>query len=225
MSMSRRNSLIAAAVALAVVAGAGWFAHGAWQKRRLDAQVAQLVGEAGGRLAATIGADLNAPPADLVPTLESSIKDTRAALEQLRAANARPDRALVEAADDYLLTVLEVLRQQAGSARGRLKFTESRKALAAHLAQAGQRSGNWMPEAIALRQQMDKDFFDYQMAASSLGNLLKGYPDSFKKIASRVPGASLPSDGAAKEAQARALEALDAARQEFEKAKQLVAPG
>ena len=224
MPMSRRNRIIAGVAAL-VVLGAAWLAHGAWQKRRLDAQVAQLVGEAGARLGATIGADINAPSPELLPKLDASIKETDAALEQLRAANARPDGALVEAADDYILTVLEVLRRQAGSARGRLKFVESHKALAAHLAQAGQRSGNWMAEAIALRQRMDKDFFDYQLAATSLGNMLKGYPDSFRKITSRVPGVSLPSDAAAKEAQARAVDALAATRQEYEKAKQLVAPG
>ena len=224
MPVSRRNQIIAGVAALVVLAGA-WVAHGAWQKRKLDAQVAQLVGEAGARLNATIGADINAPSANLVSKLDESIKETDAGLEALRAASARPDRPLVEAADDYLLTVLEVLRRQAGSARGRLKFIESHKALAAHLALAGQRSGNWMAEAVSLRQRMDKDFFDYQLAATSLGNMLKGYPDSYKKIASRVPGAALPSDAAAREAQARAVDAVSATRQEYEKAKQLVAPG
>ena len=220
-----RNSIIAGAAALVVLAGAAWLAHGAWQKRRLDAQVAQLVGEAGARLQATLGADINAPSTDLVQKLDQSIRETDAGLGALRAASARPDRPLVEAADDYLLTVLEVLRRQAGSARGRLKFAESHRALAAHLAQAGQRSGNWMSEAVFLRQRMDKDFFDYQIAAMSLGNLLKGYPDSYKKIAARLPGAVLPSDASAKEARARALDAVSATRQEYEKAKQLVAPG
>jgi hypothetical protein len=44
-------------------------------------------------------------------------------------------------------------------------------------------------------------------------------------IASRVPGAGLPTDAAAKAAQARAMQSLDATRLEYEKAKQLVAPG
>jgi len=220
-----RKSLVAGAAALVVLAGAAWVAHGAWQKRKLDAQVAQLVGEAGARLQATIATDINAPSADLVARLDQSIKETDAGLETLRAASARPDRALVEAADDYLLTVLEVLRRQAGSALGRRKFVESHKALAEHLAHAAQRNGAWMSQAVTLRQRMDKDFFDYQLAATSLGNLLKGYPDSYKRIASRVPGAGLPTDAAAKEAQARAMQSLDATRLEYEKAKQLVAPG
>ena len=45
-----RKSFIAGAAALVVLAGAAWLAHGAWQKRKLDAQVAQLVDEAGNRL-------------------------------------------------------------------------------------------------------------------------------------------------------------------------------
>src|SRR5690349_11993626 len=96
-----RKSFVAGAAALVVLAGAAWFAHGAWQKRKLDAQVAQLVGEAGARLQATIASDINAPSADLVSKLDESIKETGAALEALRAASARPDRPLVEAADDY----------------------------------------------------------------------------------------------------------------------------
>ena len=76
-----------------------------------------------------------------------------------------------------------------------------------------------------LRQQLDKDYFDYQIAATSLGNMLAGYPESRRKIAALLPSAALPADAAVKEARTRALAAADATRQQLERAKQLIGPG
>ena len=219
-----RNQIIAGVAALAVAAGAAVFGHSAWQKRKLHSQVAQLVNEAGGRLEAALPVDINAAAPDLAK-LDKAVQEADAALNELRAANARPDAPLVEAADDLVALVLGVVKRQAGAARGRQKFLESQKVLSAHIAQGGQRSANWLNEAVRLRQQLDKAYFDYQIAASSLENMLGGYPQSRRKIAAQLPGAALPAEGAVKEARTRAQAALDATKQELEKAKQLVAPG
>ncbi len=224
MAVAARKIVIGI-VALAVAAGAAYAGYGVWQKRKLQAQVSQLVAVAGGRLEATLGIDINAASADLPPKLDKAIQEVESGLNELRAANARPDRPLIEAADDYVAGVLAVLRRQAGSTRGRLKFNESHKVLSAHLAQVGQRGSNWMPEAIRLRRALDKDYFDYQIAATSLGNMLGGYPQSRKRIAALLPAASLPADAAVKEAHMRALGAAEATKQQYEKAKQLIAPG
>lgn len=220
-----RNQIIAGVVVLAVAAAAAYVGLGAWQKRKLQADVAQLVGETGARLEATLGVDINAPTTDMLRTLDKSIEDADTALQRVRAANARHDPQLVEAADDFSALVLGVLKRQSGAARGRLKFNESNKLLAAHIANVGARGSDWLAEAVRLRQQLDKDYFDYQIAASSLENMLGGYPQSRRKIAALLPGAALPAESAVKEARARAQAALDATKQELEKAKQLIAPG
>lgn len=225
MPITARSKIIAGVAALAVLAGIGYAGFGAVKKRQLRAQVVHQVGEAGGRLEAALGVDINAPSAELLKTLDASIQATDAALQELRATSSGFNPALVEAADDYVAVVLNVMRRQAGSARGRLKFAESRKALAAHMKQVGQRSSQWMNDAIRLRQQLDRDYFDYQTAASSLANMLAGYPQSRRKVAALLPAASLPADDAVKEAHARAVAAAAATKQELERAKQLIAPG
>jgi hypothetical protein len=223
--MTARNKIIAGVVALAVLAGIAYAGFGAAKKRQLQAQVVQQVGEAGGRLEASLGVDINAPSAELLKTLDASIEATDAALQELRATSAGFNPALVEAADDYVAVALNVMRRQAGGARGRMKFAQSHKALTAHLAQVGQRGSQWMNEAVKLRQQLDRDYFEYNTAASSLVNMLAGYPASRKKIAALMPSDSLPADAAVKEAHARAVAAVEATRRDYEKAKQLVAPG
>src|SRR5262245_39680537 len=155
-----RNQIIAAVAALAVAAGAAFFGYGAWQKKKLQSRVLQYVSEAGAQLDARLGMDINAPSGpDALPALDKAIQETGAALDQLRAENARSERALVDAADDYVALALNVMKRQAGSLRGRQKFAESHKVLTAHLSQAGQRSPQWMNEAIKLRQQVDRDYF------------------------------------------------------------------
>ena len=220
-----RNQIIAGVVALVVAAGAAWLGYGSWQKKKLQAQVVQYVSEAGGRLEATLPTDINAPLPEILSKLDQSIQETGAALDQLRAENARSERALVEAADEYVAVALNVMRRQAGSLRGRQKFAESHKALTAHLAQVGQRSAQWMNDAVKLRKQLDSDYFDYNTASSSLANMLAGYPQSRRKISALLPAASLPAEAAVKDAHARAVSAAEATKREYEKAKQLIAPG
>ena len=218
----KRNQIIAGGVALVIALGAAFFGYKSWQKRKHETQLAQLVNDAGAQLEANLGVNINAPAPDLLPKLDKAIEQTEVGLNQIRSGPGDP---LAEAADDYVGLVLGVLKRQAGAARGRLKFNESHKVLAAHLAQVGQRGNDWMPKAIQLRQALDKDYFDYQIAASSLANMLRSYPESRKKIAARLPAAPLPAEAAVKEAREKALAAAEATRQELEKAKQLVAPG
>lgn len=211
-----------AAIAVLVAAGLAYAGYGLYQKRVLRAQVAQAVDAASGRLAATLGADLAAPTPALVEQLDRASEETEASLQELRAAPARSDRPLAEAADDYVGNVLAVLKRQDGSARGRLKFADSRKALAEHLAKAGQRNEEWSDAAIRLKNRLDGDYFEYRLAVGSLGNMLGELPASRAKIGALLPQARLPEEAAIKGARARALAAAEATRLEFEQAKQLV---
>lgn len=220
-----RNGIIAGIVAVVVLAGIAYGGYSTVKKRQRQAEVVQQVGAAGVRLEAALGVDINAPSAEMLKTLDASIQATDADLQSLRTGSSGFNPALVEAADEYVAVVLNVMRREAGSARGRQKFAESHKALTAHLSQVGQRSPQWMNEAVRLRKQLDNDYFDYNTAASSLANMLRGYPQSRKKIVALVPAASLPAEAAVKEAHARAVSAAEATRQEYEKAKQLIAPG
>jgi len=211
-----------AAVAILVAAGLAYAGYGLYQKRALRAQVAQTVDAASARLIGSLGADLAAPTATLVEQLDRDSEETDAALQGLRSAPARSERPLVEAADAYVGNVLAVLKRQDGSARGRLRFADSRKALAEHMARVGRRNEDWSDTAIRLKERLDADYFEYRIATTSLGNMLGELPAARARIAALLPQARLPQEAAIKDARARALSAAEATRLEFEQAKQLV---
>lgn len=214
--------IVIAAVAVLVAAGLAYAGYGTYQKRAQRTQLAQAVAAASARVDAALGTDIAAPTAAIIERLDRETEQTDADLQRLRAASTRPDRALAEAADAYVANVLAVLRRQGGSMRGRLKFTESRKALAEHMAQVGQRGEGWSATAIRLKERLDADYFEYRIAAGSLGNMLGELPAARAKIAALLPQARLPEEAAIRDARERALGAAEATRREFEQAKQLV---
>ena len=210
-----------AAVAVLAVAVLAYTGYSVQQKRALRAQVAQAVDAASARVAAALTVDLSAPAAAIVERLDRDTEDTDADLQKLRAASARPDRVLVEGADGYVANALAVLRRQAGSARGRLRFAESRQALAGHMAQVSRRDESWSAQAIKLKERLDGDYFEFRIASTSLVNALNDLPGARRTMAALLPTARLPEEGAIREARARTLAAADAIRLEYEQAKQL----
>jgi hypothetical protein len=217
--------IVIASLAVAIGAAVAYFGYGALQQRALRAEVTRHVHAAGVRLGATLGADVNAPDADIIERLDNGVDEIDANLQRLRAAQARLDPGLVEAADEYLGNALAVLRRQAGGARARVRFVESRKALADHMGHAAQRTGKWLTDAVQLRQQLDKDHYEYQLALTSLANMLAEAPHVRGRIAVRMPALDLPETAALGQARERALAAAAQTRREFEQAKQLVRPG
>ena len=219
--VERRKVIVIAAIAGLAAAVLAYVGYGVHQKRTLRAQVAQTVDAASARLAAALGTDIAAPTAAIVERLDRDTEETDAELQKLRAAPARPDRALVEAADGYIANALAVLRRQAGSTRGRLRFADSRQALADHMAQVSRRDASWSAQAIKLKDRLDGDYFEFRIAATSLGNALNDLPGTRRVVAALLPAARLPEEGAIREAHARTLAAANAIRLEYEQAKQL----
>jgi len=217
--MKRIAIAAVAVIALAVLAYVGYSVQ---QKRALRAQVAQAVDAASARVASALVTDLAAPTAAIVERLERDTEDTDADLQKLRAASARPDRALVEGADGYVANALAVLRRQAGSARGRLRYADSRQALADHMARVSRRDEAWSDKAIKLKERLDGDYFEFRIASTSLANALNDLPGTRRAVAALLPSARLPEEAAIREAQARTRAAAEATCLDYEKAKQLV---
>jgi hypothetical protein len=218
----KRIGIVAAAVILA--AGLAYAGYGAMQQRAQQAQVADAVAVASGRLGESLVVDVNAPPAGLTERLDASVTQTEAALQQLRAPGAKRDPALVEAADGYVASVLEVLRRQAGATRHRAQFIEDRKALASHMAGAGSRSEAWLAEAIRLKKRLEEDYFGYQLAVTSLGNMLAGLAEARRKLIERLPAAQVLDATAILQAREQSREAAAAAKLELEQARRLAGP-
>ena len=207
-------------VALLVVAGIAWAGYGMLKTRALRAHVAQVVDAASARMAETLPADVAAPSPDLVQRLEKLTGDAEGHLQELRGVRMRGERELVETADAYAGNTVAILKRQLGSSRGKLRFAESRKALAEQVARP--RDDKWSAEVIRLKDRMDADYFEYRIAVTSLGNMLGELPASRAKIAALMPTAKLPDEAAIKEARARTLAAAEATRLEFEQSKQLI---
>lgn len=220
-SIAGTKRIAIAAAAILVAAVLAYVGYGVHQKRTLRAQVVQTVDAASARIVASLAIDIAAPTAAIVERLDRDTEETDAELQKLRAAPARPDRALVEAADGYVANALAVLRRQAGSTRGRLRLTDSRKALADHMAQVSSRDASWSAQAIKLKDRLDGDYFEFRIASTSLGHALNDLPGTRRGIAALLPDARLPEEGAIREAHARTLAAANAVRLEYEQAKQL----
>jgi hypothetical protein len=220
--MKRIGIIAAVALVVAVLAYGGYGVH---QKRELRARVVDAVVMASSQIDATLAVDVGVPAAGLAERLDTGIAGAEAALQKLRALPARRDPELVDAADPYVASVLEVLRRQAGAIRQRARFIEDREALDKHMATVGARSDNWGAEAIRLRQRLDQDNYDFQLTVNSLANMLAGLAEARGKVAAQLPAVPLAEEASVKRARERALAAAGAAKQELEKAKRLVAPG
>jgi len=216
-----RIGVAAGIVIAAVLAYAG---YAAYETRELRGRVTGAIATASDRLGETLAIDINAPAAGLAERLAASVAQTETALQSLRAPGARRDPALVEAADGYVASALEVLRRQAGATRFRAQFIDDRRALEAHMATAGSRAESWAAEAIQLRKRVDEDYYGYQLAAASLGNMLAGLADARGKLLGQLPSANVLAETAIIEARERSLAAAAAAKLELERARRLPGP-
>jgi len=222
---ARLKRIITAATAVLFLAVLAYGAYAAHQKRELRARVVEIVADSSRKLDETLGANIAVPPAGLGERLEAGVARIDGSLQKLRALPARRDPELVDAADPYVASVLEVLRRQAGAARHRVRFVQDREALEAHMARVGARSETWIAEAIRLKKQLEQDHYDYQLTVTSLGNMLGGLIDARRTIALQLPAVPLPEEAAIDRARARSLAAAGTAKDELEKARRLVGPG
>ena len=213
-----------AAAAVIIAAAFAYAGYGVYQKRELRAQVAETVAAASERLGETLAIDVNAPAAGLVTRLDLSVTQTESGLQKLRGAAGQRDPGLMAAADGYVASVLEVLRRQAGATRHRAQFIDDRKALVEHMAGARSRSESWPAEAIRLKKRLEEDYFNYQLAVTSLGNMLAGLADARRKLVELLPSAKVLDATAIQRARELSSAAAAAAKAELEQARRLAGP-
>jgi FMN phosphatase YigB (HAD superfamily) len=158
----------------------------------------------------------------MVGKLDDQAQEVDKHVIELRGMSASPNRALVDAAEEYMLTVRQILRNQAASHRYRIQVAASERALREHMRKASRRSGTWIKEALRAKDRMEKDYFDYRLAVDTFGRLLESYPATRKKLALQV-GAGLLVDEAAASARKRVLANSRRVADDVERARQLAA--
>lgn len=220
------NKTIGIAVAAAVVAAVlGYWGYGAHKSREAQRIALGQVTDAAVRLreALTIaGGRPEADPAQTVKRLDEHASAVDRGLQDLKRVDASSHQALVDAADDYLLTAREILKKQADSHRYRSMWTQSWQALRQHL-RHDTRTGAWVQQAVKARERANRDFRGYSIAAEALGKLLESFPASQKRVAPYVGTEALIADDLVARARERVVGDLQRATAEMDKFKQIEA--
>jgi hypothetical protein len=209
-----------------VASALGYWGISAYRKSELQKAVTALVKDTSERLQAALAIETGAEPADqTVGRLDDHAQEVDKHVLELRGMSASPNRALVDAAEEYMLTVRQILRHQAASHRYRIQVSASERALREHMRSARRRSASWIQEALRAKDRLEKDYFDYRLSAEALGRLLQSYPDARKKLALQLHmgGALLADEAAVISARRRALDSARRLAGEVQRARQLAA--
>jgi len=220
---SGKIAVIVAVIALLAAAGLGYWAYQKQKQRELHRAVAVLLKDSSTRMRDALGIEAAPPTLDrarFVKTFEGHAATADRNLQLLKLLNAKWDRALVDAADDFLLTTREILKRQAESHRHRLLLSESARELREHMG-ADDRTGAWVQEAVKRKERAERDYRNYRLAVSAFTKLLEQFPASQQKVARYLGPTLLIEDTALTQARRGALEIEKQVTLEIEKLRQL----
>ncbi len=212
--------------ALVIASALGYWGVSAYRKGQLQRAVTALVQDSSERLQGALAVETEAvldDTARMVRRLDDQAQEVDKHVIELRGMSASPNRALVDAAEEYMLTVRQILRNQAASHRYRIQVSASERALRDHMRTANRRSGNWIKEALRAKDRMEKEYFDYRISVDTFGRLLESYPATRKKLALQVGAGLLVEDAVAANARKRALATSKRVADDVERARQLAA--
>jgi hypothetical protein len=209
--------------ALVLASALGYWGVGAYRKVQLQKTVSALVRDSSERLEAALALEndtAGASGAQTVARLDEQAQEVDKHVIELRDTSASPGQRLVAAAEEYLLTVRQILREQAASHRYRIQVSSSEAALREHMRAAGRRSRGWIDEAIRAKDRLEKSYFDYRVSTEALERLLAAYPSARKAMAaqSSVP---LLADEVVERARKRTLAGSKRLAASVEQARQL----
>jgi hypothetical protein len=219
-AITRAGALGLAALLVAVALGT--WGVSAYRKGQLQKNVTALVSDSSDRLAAGLALETESATAQTVGRLDEHAQEVDRHIVELRDMSASPNRELVADAEEYLLTVRQILREQAATHRYRVQLAASDERLRAHMRGAGRRSKAWIDEAVRAKDRLERNYFDYRVSVEALERLLASYPSARKKMAAqlRVP---LLADEAVESARKRALAGSKRVAASVERARQLAA--
>jgi hypothetical protein len=212
--------------ALVIASALGYWGVNAYRKGQLQEAVTALVKDSSERLQAALAVETGAVPenaAQMVRKLDDQAQEVDKHVIELRGMSAFPNRGLVDAAEEYMLTVRQILRNQAASHRYRIQVSASERALRDHMRTSNLRSGTWIQEAVRAKDRMEKDYFDYRLSVDTFGRLLESYPATRSKLALQVGAGLLADEAVAANARKRVLANSRRVAADVERARQLAA--
>ena len=212
--------------ALVIVSALGYWGVSVYRKGQVQKAVTALVKDSSERLQRALAVEagvVREDAAQMVGKLDDQAQEVDKHVIELRGMSASPNRVLVDAAEEYMLTVRQILRNQAASHRYRIQVSASERALRDHMRTANRRSGTWIQEALRAKERMEKEYFDYRLSVDAFGRLLESYPTTRSKLALQVSPGLLADEAIADNARKRALANSRRIAEDVERARQLAA--
>jgi hypothetical protein len=209
------------ALALAMACVLAWWAYKGAQKRELQREVVALVQDSTVRVREALELLTAGPEARA--KLEAHFTALEGSVAKTQALNASIYPALVQAADAYVTDVHALLRRELALHAGRDAVRVDIGEISNHLRAAGTRSPEWIRQALALNQRLERSFFDYRFAAGGLEKSLRTLGDTSLTLRTFVPAAMLIEEDRILTAEKRLLELSTQIGQQVENARKLPA--
>ena len=223
--LTRKRKITAIAIAATLLVSlAGYGLYRDHQKRTLRGTVSAWVVDAGTQLRAALGIEPATASTDEEDTLKALDARTGAVarnLAALRALDGSLQRPLVDAADNYLLAAQEILRQHAASRRHRHFTWVGLRELWEHMDSRYSQGPGWTTEALRRKELLEKEYFQYRIAANALARLLQSYPEDRARVAPLIDASKLPDESTTRAARVRSLEAAKQLAAEMERLRKL----
>ena len=207
------------ALALAVVCALAWWAYKETQRRELQQNVVVVVQDSTTRLREALGTlttDAEAPT-----KLEAHFTALEGSVGKVQRLDASINPALVHAAEAYVTDVHALLRRELALHAGRDAVRVDIGEIDNHLRAAGTRSQDWIRQALALNQRLQKSFFDYRFAAGGLEKSLRSLVDTSLGLRNLVPAGVVIEQDLILAAEQRLLELSTRMEKEVENARKL----
>lgn len=215
-------ALVTAAVALLVLLAVAHWVYSGYKTREVQTIAAALVADATSRASDTLLPQ--ASGAAELERLEGNFKALMAATLRLAGLEGWRDPPLTDAAQQYLDEVHALLRRQIAVLSSRQAVLADVELLAEHLRAARGRSSGWIREAVTLKQQLERDFFDFRLAAGGLQKSLQALLDARRELAPLLAATPLIEERRLAEARARLDETSAHLAREVEAARKLPVP-
>jgi len=209
---------------LVVASALGYWGFREYGERVLHGAVEALVRDTSARLRDALGGEAGtraADPAEAARRLEEQADEVEQRLAALHRLRASPDRALVDAADLYIVTTRELLRRMASSQRYRGAFVSSTRALRSLAETADRRSGAWIGQTIVAKERTERDYSDYRRAVDATVSLLESLAEPRDRLVRQVDPAALVEETLRAQVAERAREAGKRAAEELDQARRL----
>lgn len=211
------------ALALAIACAVAWWVYRGIQKRELQHDVVALVQDSTARLREALG--LLTADAEARTRLQAHLTTLEGSVAKTQTLDASIYPALVQAANAYVTDVHALLRRQLALHTGRDAVRAEIGEINNHLRAAGTRSPEWIPQALALNQRLERSFFDYRFAAGGLEKSLRALHDTSRRLRTFVPAAGVIEEDLIFAAEKRLLELSTQIEQQVENARKLPAGG